>query len=370
MTYTPPPLVLSLSKHCFFLGGSSVPHKGKSSPSTSSGRTGVWWRIIVVPLATLILALISSSPARADDLRPGYLDWTQQSAGQWAVTWKAPLLGGLATRAKPLLPKGCTVRDTARRLAGSTLIETARVRCDESLAGREIGLEGIESSFSDALVRVAPLGRPVQAGRLTPDAPRLIVATKAERGQVATSYFVLGIEHILLGFDHLLFVIGLVLLIRRGRQVVTTVTMFTLAHSLTLALVTLGWFAVSRRPLEVCIALSIVFLAREIVRPDGAPSLAKRLPGLVAFVFGLLHGLGFAAALAEIGLPQGELPLALLTFNLGVETGQLAVVAVTFAVLALIARLRPPAVGPVRHAAAYAIGIMASFWMFERALAA
>ena len=216
-------------------------------------------------------------------------------------------------------------------------------------------------------MRVAPLEHPVQAGRLTAQEPRLTVAAKTGRGQVAQTYFALGIEHILLGFDHLLFVIGLVLLIRRGRQVVTTVTMFTLAHSLTLALTTLGWFAVARRPLELCIALSIVFLAREIVRPDGTPSLAKRLPGLVAFVFGLLHGLGFAAALAEIGLPSGEVPL---TFNLGVEAGQLAVVAGAFAVLTGIARLRPAALGPVRAAAAYGIGITAAYWLFERALLA
>ena len=321
-------------------------------------------------LLALLLAVLASGAARADDLRPGYLDWTERSPGVWAVTWKAPLLGGLATRAKPLLPRGCAIEETARRLAGPALIETARVRCAAPLAGRAIELEGIESSFSDALVRVAPLGHPVQAGRLTADAPRLLVVAKAARGEVARTYFVLGVEHILLGFDHLLFVIGLVLLIRRGRQVVTTVTMFTLAHSLTLALLTLGWFAVARRPLEVCIALSIIFLAREILRPESQPSLARRLPGVVAFVFGLLHGLGFAAALAEIGLPKGELPLALLTFNLGVEAGQLAVVAATFAVLAAIARWRPPAIGPLRHAGAYAIGIMATFWMFERALSA
>ena len=321
-------------------------------------------------LVALVLAMLAIPAAHADDLRPGYLDWTERTPGVWSVTWKAPLLGGLATRAKPLLPQGCTIRETARRFAGPALIETARVRCDRPLAGRAIGLDGLERSFSDALVRVAPLGAAVQAGRLTREEPRLTIAAQAERGQIALTYFALGIEHILLGFDHLLFVIGLVLLIRRGRQVVTTVTMFTLAHSLTLALTTLGWFAVARRPLEVCIALSIVFLAREIVRPDGAPSLAKRLPGLVAFVFGLLHGLGFAAALAEIGLPQGELPLALLTFNLGVEAGQLAVVAGTFAGLAGIARLSPAALGPVRTVVAYAVGIVAAYWLFERALLA
>jgi len=369
VTSFPTPLVLSLSRHCLSLRAVWMGHEEKSSPSTSSGRAGSGVSYLVA-LTVLLLSLLPI-PAHADDLRPGYLDWTEQTPGVWSVTWKAPLLGGLATRAKPLLPQGCTIRDTARRFAGPALIETARVHCARTLEGRAIGLDGLERSFSDALVRVAPLGAAIQAGRLTREEPRLTIAAKAGRGQVARTYFVLGIEHILLGFDHLLFVIGLVLLIRRGRQVVTTVTMFTLAHSLTLALTTLGWFAVARRPLELCIALSIVFLAREIVRPAGAPpSLAVRLPGLVAFVFGLLHGLGFAAALAEIGLPEGELPLALLTFNLGVEAGQLAVVAGTFAVLAGIARMSPPALAPVRKVVAYAVGIIAAYWLFERALLA
>jgi hydrogenase/urease accessory protein HupE len=184
---------------------------------------------------------------------------------------------------------------------------------------------------------------------------------------VFATYLLLGVEHILLGFDHLLFVLGLVLLIRRPRAVVVTVTAFTLAHSLTLAATTLGLVMVARKPVEVCIALSIVFLAREIVRQR--ESLARRLPALVALVFGLLHGFGFAAALAEIGLPEGEIPPALLAFNLGVEAGQLLVVAGAMAVLALVARLRAPLLPPLRLAAGYALGVVASAWLIERTLA-
>lgn len=316
-----------------------------------------------------LLALFGATAANADDLRPGYLDWTETAPGAWEMTWKAPLLGGLATRARPIVPRGCTVETSRRSFAGPALVEASKLICDAPLAGREVGLSGLDQAFTDALVRIAALGEPVQTGRLTAQAPRWRVAAKPPRAQVARTYFGLGVTHILLGFDHLLFVIGLVLLIRGARQTVVTVTAFTIAHSLTLAATTLGFIGVARRPVEVSIALSIVFLAREILRPEGTPSLARRAPGLIAFVFGLLHGLGFAAALAEIGVPRGELPLALLTFNLGVEAGQLAVVAAAFAALALLARRRPAGLAPARALSAYAIGITAAYWMIERALA-
>jgi len=160
------------------------------------------------------------------------------------------------------------------------------------------------------------------------------------------------------------------LLVRGWRQIVATVTAFTLAHSLTLAATTLGLITVTRKPVEICIALSIVLLAREILRrPDELPTLARRAPALIAFAFGLLHGFGFAAALAELGLPEAEVPLSLLAFNVGVEIGQLVIVAVTLAVLALVARLAPRAQGRVSHAAAYAIGTVACAWLIERTLA-
>ena len=311
-----------------------------------------------------------AAPARADDLRPGYLEWTEQASGQWRVTWKAPLLGGLATRSKPSLPPGCTVARAQRQFVGPTVVETFRVRCAAPLAGRTLGLAGLENGFTDALLRVAPLGQPVQAARLTPQQPQVVVAARASAPTVWRTYLGLGFAHILFGFDHLLFVVALVLLIGGIRRLVATVTAFTVAHSLTLAATTLGLVTLARKPVEICIALSIVLVAREILRPpDAEPTLARRAPALIAFAFGLLHGFGFAAALAEIGLPQGEIPHALFAFNLGVELGQLAIVAATLAVVAAVARFAAAWQRPATVAGAYAIGAVASAWLIARTIA-
>lgn len=320
--------------------------------------------------ALLCITVLLAFPVRADDLRPGYIEWTEQAPGQWRVTWKAPLLGGLATRAKPILPEGCAVEDAQRQFAGPVVVESYRVRCTAPLAGRKLGLAGLESGFTDALLRVAPLNRPVQAARLTPQEPRIAIAGEVAASAVWLTYLGLGFEHILLGFDHLLFVVALVLLIGGWRRLVATVTAFTVAHSLTLAATTLGLVAVARKPVEICIALSIVLVAREILRPaDAKPTLARRAPALIAFAFGLLHGFGFAAALAEIGLPAGEVPLALLAFNIGVELGQLVVVAAVLAVIAAMARFAAGWQRPITIAGAYAIGAVATAWLIERTLA-
>ena len=316
----------------------------------------------------LLLLTLLAAPARADDLRPGYLELTQRDAVHWVMVWKAPIIGGLATRAKPALPSFCTLGQGAPRLEGGSLVVALPVTCSRPLAGQQVGLAGIDGGFTDALVRIAPLGRPVQAERLTPDRAYLTVATVPDRWQVARTYLALGIGHILAGYDHLLFVLALVLLIRGWRALAWTVTAFTVAHSLTLGATTLGLILVARRPVEICIALSIVFLAVEIVKArDGPPRLAARLPWLVAFAFGLLHGLGFAAALAEIGVPQRELPTALLAFNLGVEAGQLVIVAAALAVLAGANRFLPKQTPRLRLAATYVIGTTAAFWMIQRA---
>jgi hydrogenase/urease accessory protein HupE len=181
-----------------------------------------------------------------------------------------------------------------------------------------------------------------------------------------TTYVGLGIEHILFGVDHLLFVLCLLLLVRGIRSLLATVTAFTLAHSITLAAATLGFIRVPATPVEATIALSIVFLACELVRGDGRRTVARSHPWLVAFSFGLLHGLGFAGALAEVGLPQGEIPLALFAFNVGVELGQLAFVTAVLSLWRLVrlVPLRLPACTP--RAAGYAIGSVAAFWVFAR----
>lgn len=324
----------------------------------------------MIPLLRLALALLLMAfalPAQADELRPGYMELTQQSQAEWKLVWKAPILGGLATRAAPLLPDFCTLALDTPRLSGPAVVATGRVSCTRSLDGATVGLSGMEPGSTDALLRVAPLDRPVQTHRLTPGNSTFTVSAVPDRWQVARTYFVIGVEHIVAGFDHLLFVVALVLLLQRGWSVVAAASAFTVAHSITLAGTTLGLFGLPQAPVEATIALSIVFLAVEVAKvKPGAPRLSERLPWLVAFLFGLLHGFGFAGALHEIGLPETDVPMALLTFNLGVEAGQLLIIAAAVSILAFLRRFAPRALRPVVLASTYAIGAVASFWFIER----
>jgi hydrogenase/urease accessory protein HupE len=323
------------------------------------------WLRLFFALAALALA----GPARADELRPGYLELTQQDARQWKMVWKAPVLGGLATRARPQFPEFCSQTPPVARLENASLVATSMLTCSKDLAGSKVGIAGMDGAFTDALLRIAPLNRPVQATRLTPHDAMVEVATVPDSWEVARSYLVLGVEHILEGYDHLLFVIALVLLLARPWVVVKAATAFTVAHTITLAGTTLGLFGLPQAPVEALIALSIIFLAVEIVKQDpAAPRLSERIPWVVAFGFGLIHGFGFAGALREIGLPEGDVPVALLTFNLGVEAGQLLIIAASLAAIALVRRFKPPALRPSTLAATYAIGITASFWFIERML--
>jgi hydrogenase/urease accessory protein HupE len=325
----------------------------------------------LVRFLTFCVALyIWPTAANADEQRPGYLELTQKSPTTWNMVWKAPIRGGLATNAGPALPKICIAAAPRRELVNGSVVATSTVSCSASLAGQKIGLRGLDATFTDALVRIAPLGRPVQAARLTPAEPMTEVATRPESAQVAKTYFVLGVEHILTGYDHLLFVVSLVLLIVGGWQVAKTVTAFTVAHSITLIATSLHLISVPRKPVEICIALSIMFLAVEIVKAKpGVPRLSERIPWAVALAFGLLHGFGFAGALAEVGLPEGEVPMALLTFNLGVEAGQLLIVGAGLLFLAAMRRFAIAKLPVTRVALSYGIGSLAAFWFVERVLA-
>lgn len=326
-------------------------------------------RRLCLCLLALFAAVFAALPAQADELRPGYLELTQLDAQHWKLVWKAPVLGGLATRTRPAFPEFCTQSPPQARVEGAVLVAESRLTCTKDLAGAEVGLSGMDAAFTDALLRVAPQGRPVQTTRLTQQTAMVTVAVVPDRWEVARSYFVLGVEHILAGYDHLLFVIALVLLLGRTGPVVKAATAFTVAHSITLIGSTLGLVGLAQAPVEALVALSIVFLAVEIAKQQpGAPSLTERLPWLVAFVFGLLHGFGFAGALREIGLPESDVPTALLTFNLGVEAGQLMIVALVMLLLMAGRRYRPAVLRPATLTATYAIGTVASFWFIERLL--
>tara|TARA_R110001606_G_scaffold11559_7_gene50119 strand:+ start:2891 stop:3880 length:990 start_codon:yes stop_codon:yes gene_type:complete len=316
------------------------------------------------------LALCPTS-ARADELRPAYIEMTEQSPGQWSLLWKASTNSRLGQSGEIIIPENCKIEgERQREYSGSNILTRLALRCDGSVQGRTIGLKGLELSTTDALVRIAPMDSAMQTVRLTPDQPSATLAKPSVISNVAATYTILGFEHILLGFDHLFFVLALVLLLKGGWLVAKTVTAFTIAHSLTLVGTTLGLLSLPSQPVEAVIALSIIFLAVEVVKakPDDR-RLSERFPWIVAFLFGLLHGFGFAGALAEIGLPEGDVPLALLTFNLGVEIGQLVIVALALAALYGIQKLQSNWLHPTKTAMAYGIGIIATYWFVERMIA-
>ncbi len=327
-------------------------------------------RLYVLLWACLALALFPNS-ARADELRPAYVEMTEQAPGQWSILWKASTNSRLGQTGAIIIPDNCkTDGEPQREFAGSNILTRLSMRCDGSVQGQRIGLSGLELSTTDALVRIAPLDSAMQTLRLTPDQAVATVARPSVISNVAATYTILGVEHILMGFDHLFFVLALVLLLKGGWLVAKTVTAFTLAHSITLIGSSLGLLSLPSQPVEAVIALSIIFLAVEVVksRPDDI-RLSERFPWIVAFLFGLLHGFGFAGALAEIGLPEGDVPLALLTFNLGVEIGQLVIVAVALAVLHGLRKYRSQWLHPVKSAMSYGIGIIATYWFIERIVA-
>lgn len=324
-------------------------------------------------LFAVLLAFVALTPgvAQADELRPGYIELAQQDAQNWSLSWKTPLPIPDPTMATvpPEIPAQCSFKgDPTLSMGAAAILGSASLTCDGPLAGGRIGMPGLVGN-ADVLVRLAPLDEEVQAYRLTAREPAITLAAEPEQGQVWRSYFVIGVEHILMGWDHLLFVIALLLLVVDFWRVVKAATAFTLAHSITLAAASLGFVGLPQAPVEALIALSIVFLAVEVARKGRhAPSIAEQWPWVVAFLFGLLHGFGFAGALNEIGLPEGEVPTALLSFNLGVEAGQIAVIAAVMLLREAVRRIRPAAVDPAVRLASYAIGITGAYWMFDRIL--
>jgi hydrogenase/urease accessory protein HupE len=327
---------------------------------------------VIRALLLLLLALLAA-PASADEFKPAYLQLTQTGPEHYDVLWKVPALDEQTTlKLKPVFPPG--TRELAPRrgaFANGAAVIRWQAEVPGGLEGKAIAFEGLSLTRTDVLVRLARLDGTEQLERLNPAEPLFVAVASPGPWEVVTSYTWLGIEHILLGVDHLLFVAALVMLVRGRRQLLFTITAFTIAHSITLALATLGVLDVPGPPVEAIIALSILFVALEIIRREqGHPSLASERPWLVAFSFGLLHGLGFAGALAEVGLPQNSIPLALLFFNVGVEIGQLLFVAVLLAGAALVKRLAGP-MDPRWSVTlpAYAIGGLASFWLFERVAA-
>ncbi|RLT93979.1 HupE/UreJ family protein [Ketobacter sp.] len=320
----------------------------------------------------LTVMLFAVTRVQGDDLRPAYLQLTEISPAVIEVLWKVPAQGGNQRLALNVLLDGQAEprADVMDGFIGDAHLQRWTLPRDGGLAGLAVKIEGLVASSAEVLVRVEYLDGASTVHRLTPDAPHYSVGVAGGLREVIVAYFQLGVEHILGGLDHLLFVLVLVMLVTDLRKLVWTITAFTLAHSITLSLAALALVRVPVPPVEACIALSILFVAAEVVRSQrGVPSSTARWPWMVAFSFGLLHGLGFAAALGEIGLPPGDVPAALLFFNLGVEAGQLLFVAVILVLAWLVKVMMGGATQRwPRHLAAYGIGSMAAFWTIERTL--
>jgi len=323
-------------------------------------------------LAVLILWSAWIISADAHELRPGFLEIQQKEADKYAIRFKVPARGDLRLALRVRLPAVCVnLKPPVSEHTGDGILDRLVVSCPGGLDGREIAIDGLASTVTDVVARAVRLDGTVQTARLTPDQPYLTVLVAPTWLETAKTYFLLGVEHILGGIDHLMFVLALLLLIHNRWMLLKTITAFTVAHSITLAAAALNWMQVPQAPVEAVIALSICFAAAEAVRLDhGKFDLANRVPWIMAFAFGLLHGFGFGGALREIGLPQSDVPLALLTFNLGVEAGQLLFVGAVLALTAGINRLLALRIPRLREVTAYAIGSIAAVWFIQRTAAA
>jgi HupE / UreJ protein len=347
----------------------------------------------------------------AHEVRPAYLELTERAPGEFDVLWKVPAMGGTPLAGEEIphpqpapaddpgptrtLPCGCPAPTQAQlsrgvlpihpslprdaevialprseRLFGA-VVQRWTIRVPHGLEGREVGVHELSATMVDVLVRIAFKDGRVVSRLLRPDAPSFVL-TRETAGARAGGFLRLGIEHILTGIDHLLFILGLLLLVNGFGRLIKTVTAFTIAHSVTLSLAALGFVRFPPAPVEAVIALSIAFVAREVVlRARGGPAtLAQRQPWLVAFTFGLLHGFGFAGGLTAVGLPAAEVPLALLLFSVGVEIGHFSFVTVAVALVALARRVtlsrNVSAWNWLRPLPGYGIGAAAAFWLVGR----
>lgn len=319
-------------------------------------------------LLAILAGLVLAASARAHETRPAYLELRQRDPESFDVLWKVPALGDLRLALYPRFPADCELpSEPVSFFTADAWVERASLRRPGGLDGQSIVVDGLVASQTDVLVRVERLDGRVQTVRLSPAAPSFVVEAVPGALAAALSYARIGVEHILLGVDHLLFVLGLLLIVRGRRALFLTITAFTLAHSTTLALATLGVARVPAAPLNAAIALSILFLGPEIARTwRGETSLTLRRPYLVAFAFGLLHGFGFASGLATLGLPRAEIALGLLWFNVGVELGQLGFVCLLLALVRAFRVLELAWPAWVARAPGYAVGVCGAFWACQR----
>ena len=315
-------------------------------------------------------ALLCASVTFAHEVRPGFLELTQTDPESYTFLWKKPTGGEVELQMAPVVPPQCRlVVPGQQQITPGAVVVRGNLSCPGGISGKTITIAGLEATITDVLVRVNHADGRLESHLLRPTSPSVTFGAATGLFDRAFGYVQLGFQHILLGVDHLLFVLGLMLIVVKRWMLVKTLTAFTVAHSITLALATLGYASAPLLPLNAAIALSILFLGPEIVRAwRGGTSFTIRHPWVVAFAFGLLHGFGFASGLSAMGLPKDEIPLALLLFNIGVELGQLAFVVLVvlieraFRVLELHWSLE------IRRLPGYVVGTLGAFWTIQRTL--
>jgi hydrogenase/urease accessory protein HupE len=320
-------------------------------------------------LVAIVLLLIPTS-ILAHEVRPAYLELREERGGDIQVIWKTPARGEMRLSLTPEF-LGLTEKLTpiTTRQTNDSNVQMWRMKVVDSLRGQNLRIDGLEGTMTDVLVRVEFADGTTWTQRLTPQQPAAFIPARTSRLAVAGVYTSLGVEHILTGIDHLLFVLALIIITRGGWKLVKTVTAFTLSHTLTLTAATLGWVHVPQQPVEAIIALSIVFVAAEIVQGyRGRVGIAARAPWIVALAFGLLHGLGFAGGLSEVGLPTGHIPTALLFFSVGVEFGHFLFVGAVIGLAVIVRRINVSIPRWAEYAPPYLIGCLAMFWVIQRTL--
>jgi hydrogenase/urease accessory protein HupE len=321
----------------------------------------------VVLLAVVVLL---AGVAEAHEVRPGFLELRETSPETYSVLWKHPAGGEVQISLAPVFPKDCSFRTADRQqMTPGAVIVRGTLRCPGGIGGKTIVIAGLEATITDVLIRLHNADGRLESHLVRATSPSATLGGTTTTGQRVAAYLQLGVQHILLGVDHLLFVLGLLLIVQDRWMLLKTITSFTVAHSITLAIATLGYASAPLPPLNAAIALSILFLGPEIVRVwRGETSFTIRHPWVVAFAFGLLHGFGFASGLTSMGLPRDEVPLALLLFNVGVEIGQLFFV---FLILALERAFRVLEISwprAVQLFPGYAVGSLGAYWFIQRTL--
>ena len=328
-------------------------------------------RFFIVGFYVFLLQFVS-----AHEVRPAYLELIQKDSETYNILWKVPGLGENMHLGLDMALPARTVNITQPRgmMVNNSYTERWQIKCSGGLNGDTIRFDGLSGTATDVLVRLVRLNGSVQIARITPSSPYFLASATVQPMEVVRTYSLLGIEHILSGIDHLLFVLALLIITSGGWKLVKTITAFTVSHSITLSLATLGYVHIPQKPVEAVIALSIVFVAAEILRErQGKKGITVKAPWVVAFVFGLMHGLGFAGGLSEAGLPDGHIPTALLFFSIGVEIGHFIFIGFVLMLLGIGKRVisKLPSLSQqrlyfIRVLPAYIIGAVAMFWVIDR----